>query len=88
MNPYLVPFEVDRETTRGIVLRNVGPEKLRGVSLMLTGAGLMPLVHAAVLPPATALRVQVRGADLALDSAIIVRWLRPDGSEYLWRIVF
>ena len=34
------------------------------------------------------LTVTVRGRDIARDTVMIIRWFRPSGDEYLWRISF
>lgn len=56
--------------------------------LTLNGAGLMPCVIAAALDPGGMLEVRIRGEDLARSTALVVRWLRPDGRDYLWRVSF
>lgn len=85
---YPVPFRFERDLAPAYPLINVGEEQLRGIMLTLNGAGLMPSVVAAALDPGEVLTVQIRGDDLARSTALVVRWLRPDGSDYLWRISF
>ncbi|WP_375399425.1 hypothetical protein [uncultured Amnibacterium sp.] len=38
--------------------------------------------------PGERIRFAIRGQDPAIDSTLIVRWLRPGGEEYLAREVF
>lgn len=85
---YPVPFRFERDLAPAYRLINVGEEQLRGIMLTLNGAGLMPSVVAAALDPGEVLTVRIRGDDLARSTALVVRWLRPDGSDYLWRISF
>lgn len=85
---YPVPFWFDRELAPDYRLINVGTEELRGIMLTLNGPGLMPCVMAAGLDPGGVLKLRIRGDDLARSTALVVRWLRPDGSDYLWRISF
>jgi len=40
------------------------------------------------LDPGDALSVVVRGRDLPRDSRLCIRWLRPNGEEYLWAVAF
>ena len=86
---YAVPFVVERETARGMYrLINVGHEAIHGVALTLHGAGLMAANAPARLESLEVLEVSVAGRDLARNSIMVVRWFRPDGIEYLWRVNF
>jgi hypothetical protein len=58
------------------------------VRLCLLGSGLLLPLSRRRLPPGTTLAFAVRGEDLARRAVVVVRWFRPDGEEYLWRISF
>lgn len=86
---YRVPFEVRRDpATDTYTIVNVGGEPVRGVTLTLHGPGVMRANHPALLDKGDALQVVVRGDDLAASTILVVRWFRPSGIEYLWRISF
>ncbi|HEU0205126.1 MAG TPA: hypothetical protein VFQ74_00320 [Pseudolysinimonas sp.] len=88
MEPYRVPFLFDRSRAPLYRLVNVGTEPVRGVTLTLSGAGMMPANQPMALGPSEALEVVIRGDHLEQASAVIVRWLRPSGEDYLWRATF
>ncbi len=88
VEPYRVPFLFDRSRAPLYRLVNVGPERLRGVTLTLVGAGMMPANDPAALDPSEALEVTIRGEHLERASAVVVRWLRPSGEDYVWRATF
>lgn len=85
---YPVPFRFDRTGAPDYVLANASLELLSGIRLALTGPGTMPVLGPLSLPPGGALRVRIEGSDLPRATALIVRWLRSNGDEYLWRVVF
>ena len=86
---YRVPFVVDR--SRAPVryhLINRSPEALDSVRIAVLGSGLLlPISQSRVLPGAV-VAFAVRGADLARTTVLVVRWFRPNGDEYLWRVSF
>jgi hypothetical protein len=88
VEPYRVPFLFDRSRAPSYRLVNIGPEELRGVTLSLVGAGMISPVMPGTLKPSEAIEVHVRGPDLARDAMLVVRWLRPSGEDYLWRVSF
>lgn len=69
-------------------LRNLGTERLTAVTFNLYGSGVMPASAPASLEPGDALEIVVSGHDLAKDTIGVIRWFRPDGQEYLWRVSF
>jgi hypothetical protein len=69
-------------------LRNLGAERLTAVTFNLYGSGIMPASAPASLEPGDALEIVVSGHDLAKDTIGVIRWFRPDGQEYLWRVSF
>lgn len=86
---YGVPFALRREPwTHRYILTNTGAETVDGVAFTLHGAGVMSASVPARLSPGDAVAVTVVGRDLARDTILVVRWFRPDGTEYLWRISF
>lgn len=86
---YPVPFIVDRSRAPlRYYLLNGSTETLDGVRLALLGSGhLLPLSTRRLLPGGM-LAFSVRGEDLSRNSVVIVRWFRPNGDEYLWRVSF
>jgi hypothetical protein len=88
VEPYRVPFLFDRSRAPTYRLVNIGSERLRGVTVSLLGAGLMSPVMPGALDPSRAIELRVLGDDLARDATLLVRWLRPDGADYLWRVSF
>lgn len=86
---YPVPFHVERDAgPRKYLLTNRGSETVDGVTLNLLGAGVMPASTPSTLQPGETLEVVISGRDLARSTILVVRWFRPDGEEYLWRVSF
>ena len=86
---YAVPLRLDRrDAPRSYVLRNVGPEPLRGLSFSLLGGAVMQATAPLLLRPGREVRLTVRADDLPRSGVLIVRWFRPNGDEYLWRASF
>src|ERR1700712_139270 len=84
---YLVPWAFERGNGR-YALRNLGPEPLSAVTFMLSGAGMTPATAPSTLLPGETLEIMISGSNLARDTIGVVRWFRPDGREYLWRVSF
>jgi hypothetical protein len=85
---YRVPLHVTRGPGHRYRFTNIGDEPLGGVSLTLHGSGIMGANPPARLDPGESLEVDIAGRALARDSILVVRWFRPDGVEYLWRVSF
>ncbi|MGX5681455.1 hypothetical protein [Schumannella luteola] len=85
---YRVPLMVERGPGRLYRFTNIGPEVLRGVTLTLHGSGVMGANAPSTLRPGETLEVDIAGRQLARDSILVVRWFRPSGEEYLWRVSF
>jgi hypothetical protein len=85
---YPVPFRVERGAGHLYRIVNVGPEIVHGVALTLHGGGVMGASAPSTLRPGEVLEVAVAGRNLARSAIMVVRWFRPDGAEYLWRISF
>lgn len=86
---YRVPLVVDRSHAPArYYLINRDSETLDGVRLSLLGSGMMLPLSTRRLRPGGTLSFVVRGRNLARDSVVIVRWFRPNGEEYLWRVSF
>lgn len=84
---YAVPFAVDRShAPRRYDLVNTGPEPVDGLSLTHLGNGYCPPLAVRRLEPGRSLSLAVFGADAEDTGVVIVRWRRPDRSEYLWRM--
>ncbi|OIH96838.1 MULTISPECIES: hypothetical protein [unclassified Curtobacterium] len=84
---YPVPFSVDRtHAPRRYDLVNTGDEPLDGLTLTHLGDGYCPPLAVRRLEPGRALSIAVFGADPERTGVVVVRWRRPDRSEYLWRM--
>ena len=88
MEPYRVPFLFDRTNAPRYRLVNIGAERVTGISVTLLGSGAMAALEPAGLEPTEALELVIHGDDLARDSVLVVRWLRPSGEDWLWRVAF
>lgn len=88
-SPYRVPLVFDRSLAPASYrLMNEGSETLRGVTVLLDGPGVMPALTPVALPPGSFVDLTIRGSDLARSTVLIIRWLRPNHDEYLWRVSF
>lgn len=85
---YPVPFRVERGAGHVYRIINESSETVHGVALTLHGSGVMGASSPSTLAPGDALEVTVAGRNLARSTILVVRWFRPDGREYLWRIAF
>ena len=85
---YSVPLRVDRSRAPTYSLTNVGNERITGVTFCLLGSGVMPARAPLALEAGAATTLTIRGDDLARRTVLVVRWFRPDGDEYLWRVSF
>jgi hypothetical protein len=86
---YPVPFHLERDAgPRRYLLTNRGSERLDGVTLSLLGAGVMPTTAPSVLAVGESLEVMIAARDLARSTVLLVRWFRPSGEEFLWRVSF
>jgi len=90
---YRVPWYFERgDGTRlpanSFSLRNLGSEPLSAVTFNLYGRGVTPASAPATLEPGDSLEIVVSGHELARDTIGIIRWFRPNGQEYLWRVSF
>lgn len=83
---YLVPFALDRGRAPRFGLHNRGEERLRGIALSLLGSGRLLWGLPTVLLSGESMIFAVHGDELARDSILLVRWFRPSGDEYLWRV--
>lgn len=84
---YPVPFQLER-TPPNYRLTNLGDEPVHGVAVTIHGAGTLAANSPAKLQPGEALEVTITGEQLARSSILVVRWFRPNGTEYLWRASF
>ena len=86
---YRVPWIFTRPIRgRRYALDNLSNERLTGVTVTLFGRGMMPVGPPAVVDPGMNLELTIYGDDLARDTVGVVRWFRPDGTEWLWRVSF
>jgi hypothetical protein len=84
---YRVPWLFERGDGH-FTLRNLGQERLTAVTFNLYGSGVMPASAPVTLEAGDALEIAISGHDLAKDTIGLVRWFRPNGQEYLWRVSF
>lgn len=85
---YAVPLRIDRARAPRYVLTNVGGEPLRAVTLTLLGSGLMLSGSPQALFPGQSLEFTLRAENPARNTIVVVRWFRPSGEQYLWRVSF
>ncbi|HEU4849687.1 MAG TPA: hypothetical protein VFS93_04680 [Terrimesophilobacter sp.] len=85
---YAVPFWIDRSRAPRYELTNVGSEPVRAITLTLLGSGLMLSNAPRRLLPGQSLRFTVRVDNAARNTIVVVRWFRPSGEQYLWRVSF
>ncbi|MFB2556684.1 hypothetical protein [Herbiconiux liangxiaofengii] len=86
---YRVPLRLDRrDAPHRYRLTNAGDEPLRGLSFSLLGGGVMRASPPLLLVPGQQVQLTLRGDQLTLSGVLIVRWFRPNGDEYLWRVSF
>lgn len=86
---YPVPLRLDRrDAPRSYGLVNISSEPLRGLSFSLLGGGMMRASAPLLLAPGQEVRLRIRGKSLALTTVLVIRWFRPGGDEYLWRVSF
>ncbi|MFJ2979047.1 hypothetical protein ACIPEP_09335 [Curtobacterium sp. NPDC087082] len=84
---YPVPFSIDRSRApRRYDLLNTGDEPVDGITLTHLGTGYCPPLAVHRLEPGRSLSIAVFGATADDTGVVIVRWRRPDRSEYLWRM--
>ncbi|MCU1424550.1 MAG: hypothetical protein JWM51_841 [Microbacteriaceae bacterium] len=88
---YRVPFVVDRSRApHRYRLVNRSTEPLDAVHIMVLRSGATLPMNTRRLPPGKALNFAGSGhrpGHAALFDIVIVRWFRPNGEEYLWRVV-
>ncbi|WP_374947072.1 hypothetical protein [Agreia sp.] len=86
---YPVPFAIERRTApHTLVLTNSSSERLTALSFSLLGTGTLRTTAPLMLDPGRQVRLVVSGQELPRRGILVVRWFRPDDSEYLWRITF
>lgn len=85
---YAVPFLLDRSEAPRFRLTNIGAETVRAVSLTVLGSGLLLSNVPHRLASGQTLEFTVQGEHLARSTVVIVRWFRPSGEQYLWRVSF
>lgn len=85
---YAVPFRIDRSLAPRYKLANVGSERVRAITLTLLGSGLMLPGPPRGLVPGQSLGFSLRADNPARSTIVVVRWFRPSGEQYLWRVSF
>lgn len=86
---YPVPLRLDRrDAPRSYRLSNISDEPIRGLSFSLLGSGLMRATAPLLLAPGQEVLLRIRGESLPQSAVLIIRWFRPNGDEYLWRVSF
>ena len=86
---YRVPFRVERDDALGRYrLVNTSREVVHGVSFTVHGSGVMAVSPPRIVRPGYGVEVTIISANRARDTILVVRWFRPNGVEYLWRVAF
>lgn len=86
---YRVPFRLERDEAQHTYrLMNVSVEVLSAVSFTLHGTGLMAISPPRLVRPGHGVEVTIAAHNLSQNSILVVRWFRPSGVEYLWRVAF
>jgi hypothetical protein len=86
---YRVPFLLEREPERHAYrLTNTSAETVHGVAFTLHGSGVMAVSPPRVLRPDHGIEVTIAVRSLAANAILVIRWFRPNGTEYLWRVSF
>lgn len=86
---YPVPWVFDRSLAHPrFALENAGTEVLHAISLHLLGSGTLLRGAPVTMRPGDRIVLSIRDADLARNTILLVRWYRPDGTDYLWRVSF
>jgi hypothetical protein len=86
---YPVPFHFDRRSApSSFLLTNRSQERLTGLSFSLLGSGMMKATAPLLMEPGQQIRLRIIGPDLSRSAILVIRWFRPDGDEYLWRVSF
>jgi hypothetical protein len=85
---YRVPFVVDRSRApyRYRIL-NRSTEMLDAMHIMVLRSGATLPMSTRRLPPGTALTFAPAADRVGRSDVVVVRWFRPNGDEYLWRVV-
>jgi hypothetical protein len=84
---YAVPFTIDRsQAPRRYDLVNTGDEPVDGLTLTHLGSGYCPPLAVHRLDPGRSLTIAVFGAAPDDTGVLVVRWRRPDRSEWLWQM--
>ena len=83
-----MPWDVDRSAPPLYRLVNTSREVLRGVTVSISGRSRLRVSSPTVVAPGAAVEATVTGPDVAADTILVLRWFRPDGSEYLWNVSF
>ncbi|MFC6355081.1 hypothetical protein [Luethyella okanaganae] len=85
---YRVPWRIDRGAAPRYELLNVGHERLVGIHLALLGTGALIWGLPTALSPGQRFSFILHSDDPSRATVVLVRWFRPDGAEYLWRVSF
>jgi hypothetical protein len=83
-----VPWEVDRSAPPLYRLVNTSGEVLHGVTVSISGRSRLSVSAPSAVVPGAAVDATVTGPDIEADTILVVRWFRPDGTEYLWNVSF
>jgi hypothetical protein len=84
---YRVPFVLEREPAHHAYrLTNASLETVHGVTFTLHGTGVMAASEPRVVRPHHGIEVTIRARSSA--AILVIRWFRPNGVEYLWRVAF
>lgn len=85
---YRVPFRAERRRCGHLRIVNRSEEALSSVVFLLHGPGVMAARSGGLLAPGEHAELIVKGQQLERATAVVVRWTRPNGDDYLWRVSF
>lgn len=85
---YPVPFLVVRPAPGLVRLVNRSDDLLRCVVFLVLGPGVLAADVVGAVEPGGVVETRVHGRELERSTSLVVRWIRPDDQEYLWRIAF
>lgn len=89
IHAYPAPWRLDRSLPPPWYrLQHHGFEPAEALTVTLLGSARLIAVAPGRLEPGQSIRFAIRGADPAIDSILVVRWITPQNEEYLWRASF
>ena len=86
---YRVPFLLERQPAANLYrLTNTSAETVHGVTFTLHGTGVMAFSPPKAMRPEHGIEVTIAARRIEQNTILVIRWFRPNGIEYLWRVAF